>query len=65
MPWYRLFHLNGGHIFHADEFEAEDDVAAVRLAEQRTGQHALELWSGARRVKFFDAVPPAPGSESG
>ena len=61
MPWYRLYHLDArsGHIDHAEELYAGDDVAAVHDLQQRDRDHPLELWQGGRKVVHLDAAPEA------
>ena len=60
MAYYRLYHLNEGHFSHFDDFEAEDDVRAVRWARPLAGDHEAELWSRARRVKLFRKAAAHP-----
>ena len=54
MAYYRLYHRRSGHIFGVEELWAEDDLRAVRLAEQKLAGHVCDLWCGARRVASFD-----------
>ena len=62
MPGFRIFYVDGssGHITGSQDFAAEDDLDAIRQAEDyRTGS-AMELWSGPRRLKTWEAInPPA------
>jgi hypothetical protein len=54
---YRLYFLHSveRHITYSHEFEAEDDEHAIRVAESwREGRRA-ELWTGARKVKSWEA----------
>jgi hypothetical protein len=55
---YRLYFFDGaGHVEKAHEFEARDDETAIRIAEGwREGRH-IELWSRARKVKGWKALP--------
>jgi hypothetical protein len=53
MPYYRLYHVKKDHFAAVDDFEAEDDVQAVRHAQTLNGTSTAELWSGARRIKIF------------
>jgi hypothetical protein len=57
VTYYRLYLLSqsGDHFIGFEEIEAEDDVAAARLAENHCGSHPLELWCGKRMVKSFPA----------
>jgi hypothetical protein len=59
MPYYRLYHLDThtGHIQHAEELFAADDVAAVHDLQQRQADHPLELWELGRKVTRVDAIP--------
>lgn len=67
MPYYRLYFLDphSGHINRFEEYDAIDDVKAIRLAERRVGDGPLELWSGRRKIGCFVASvtlaePPRP-----
>jgi hypothetical protein len=64
MVFYRLYHLRGSasevESFH--EFDAEDDGGAIAESEARRGIHAMELWSGHRKVKRWDPQIPASSS---
>ncbi len=62
MPGYRLFFLDrsSGHILRAHEFEADDDSAAIAVAEEACGDQAIELWRGARRLQTWEAKPLPP-----
>ena len=53
MAYYRLYFFDGSdrHIRTFRAFEAEDDAAALAMAEQWRGLHGMELWSRMRRVK--------------
>lgn len=57
VTYYRLYLLSqsGDHFIGFEEFEADDDVSAARLAESHRGIHPLELWCGKRKVKSFPA----------
>lgn len=51
MPYYRLYFLDRrGRFGRVEGFAAEDDTAAIRLAEQQR-ESVMELWCGGRRVK--------------
>jgi hypothetical protein len=59
--YYRLYFFRGlsDHIDHFREFEAEDDCAAIALAE-RWGEGApMELWNHDRRLKRWLAEAPS------
>lgn len=54
---YRLYFLHSvdNLISYSHEFEAKDDQRAIRIAEGwREGRRA-ELWTGARKVKSWEA----------
>jgi hypothetical protein len=51
MRYYRLYFLKGSHFYRFEDFDAADDVDAVRRAAVKAGSEAAELWCGARRVK--------------
>jgi hypothetical protein len=54
---YRLYFLHSVErlISFSHEFEADDDERAIRIAEGwREGRRA-ELWSGARKLKSWEA----------
>ncbi|HEY5710395.1 MAG TPA: hypothetical protein VIT38_00750 [Allosphingosinicella sp.] len=51
MPTYRLYFLNqSGRIERAEQFDAEDDVRAVRAVADRAGDAPTELWLEGRKV---------------
>jgi len=57
MPGFRIFYIDerSGHITGSHDFTAEDDIGAIRQAEEfRTGA-PMELWSGSRKIKRWDA----------
>jgi hypothetical protein len=58
MLYYRLYFFDGfnGHIDQFREFEAEDDTAAVALAEQWSSGGPMELWHRERRLKRWDGT---------
>ena len=52
---YRLFFLDGaGHIQRAHEFIADDDEAAIQIAEVWREGRRMELWQRDRKVKRWD-----------
>jgi hypothetical protein len=62
MPSYRLYYLNQmGRIQRAEEFDAEDDVRAVRRVSDRAAGAPIELWCEGRRISqplLSPIVPP-------
>lgn len=56
MNYYRLYFLDGftGHFDHFREFEAEDDDAAMAVAERWREERAMELWNRDRKLKRWD-----------
>ena len=58
MSYYRLYFMDAfsGHIQRFEEFDADDDRAAVALAESHKGPRALELWCSHRKVARLEAV---------
>ena len=61
MVYYRLYLLSpaNGRFIGFEEIEAPDDVQAVHLAAQHSGNQPLELWCGKRKVKSFPAISSA------
>lgn len=57
MPGYRLYFMErfGVHIAHAREFEADDDMEAVGIAEGWRMNGPMELWTRDRKVKRWEA----------
>jgi hypothetical protein len=57
MRYYRLYFLDrfSGHIEHFREFEAEDDDAALAIAEDWRELQPMELWNRHRKLKRWDA----------
>jgi hypothetical protein len=52
---YRLYFFNGGsHIQKVHEFEAEDDAAAMKIAEGWRAGRRVELWQRDRFVKRWE-----------
>jgi hypothetical protein len=61
MRYYRLYFMDGasGHIEHFREFEAEDDAAALTIAEGWREQQPMELWNRERKLRHWQTpVPP-------
>ena len=63
MPTYRLYYLNQlGRIQRAEEFDAEDDVRAVRRVTDRAAGAPIELWCEGRRIsqRLLAPIVPVP-----
>ena len=56
MRYYRLYFMDrfSGHIDHFREFEAEDDAAALAIADSWREDRPMELWNRERRLKRWD-----------
>jgi hypothetical protein len=55
MAYYRLYFFGcGNRIEQFREFEVSNDLAAIRQAAEWRGTVAMELWSGARKVRRWD-----------
>jgi hypothetical protein len=54
--YYRLYFMDrfSGHIDHFREFEAEDDAAAMALAQSWSTGSPMELWNRHRKLKHWD-----------
>lgn len=63
MAYYRLYLLSSpsGRFVGFEEYEAADDVEAVRVAESHPGSQARELWCGKRKVRAFPEKEPSGG----
>jgi hypothetical protein len=59
MNYYRLYFIDrfSGHIEHFREFEAENDDAALAIAERWREAGAMELWNRSRKLKRWDEAP--------
>lgn len=66
MPGFRIFYVDGsaGHITGSHDFNATDDLAAIRQVEEYRTGGAMELWSGTRKIKTWEATPPLDGNPS-
>ena len=62
MAYYRLYFFDrfSGHIDHFREYEAVNDAAAVGQAGEWRELDAMELWSGGRKVRSWDALALSP-----
>lgn len=67
MVGYRLYFMDrfSGHIDHRREFIADDDTAAIAIAEDWSEGSPMELWQGGRKLKRWEAQPltPLPAQE--
>jgi len=53
---YRVFFFDGaGHIERAHEYRADDDQAAIAIAEAWREGRPMELWQRGRRVKRWES----------
>ena len=57
MNYYRIYYVKRGHFAGFDAFSAEDDVEAVRQAQNLAEDRHAELWCEKRKVKTFNASP--------
>lgn len=59
MNYYRLYFMDrfSGHIGHFREFQAEDDQAALAIAERWSEGGPMELWNRERKLRHWDDVP--------
>ncbi len=58
MRYYRLYFMDrfSGHIEHFREFEAEDDDAALAVAEAWREEQPMEQWNRERKLKRWDVA---------
>jgi hypothetical protein len=63
VPGFRIFYLDerSGRITGSHDFSANDDLDAIREAEDHGTGAAMELWSGQRRIKRWDAAQGGEG----
>jgi hypothetical protein len=61
MRYYRLYFMDplSGHIDQFREFEADDDEAAIAIAEAWREDRPMELWNRERKLRHWDAAPQA------
>jgi len=57
MRYYRLYFMDAfsGHIEQFREFEAEDDAAALAVAEGWRSAQPMELWNRERKLMRWEA----------
>jgi len=62
MPGYRLYYLDRftGHIEHRREFFADDDAAAIAIAQGWSSGQPMELWEGEHKLKRWEAETITP-----
>jgi hypothetical protein len=62
MAGYRLYFMNRftGHIDHCREFFADDDAAAIGIAQEWGTGQPMELWEGEHKLKRWEAETIAP-----
>lgn len=62
MAGYRLYFMDrfSGHIDNRREFIADDDSQALAIAHGWHDGGPMELWSGDRKLKRWEAEPLAP-----
>ena len=58
MRYYRLYFLDrfSGHIEHFREFEAEDDAAALVIAQSWREDRPMELWNLERKLMRWETA---------
>ena len=63
MLYYRLYLMDrfSGHIDHCREFEADNDEAALAIAEGWREDRPMELWNRHRKLKHWMEEPLANG----
>ena len=61
MLYFRLYFMDrfSGHIDHCREFEAENDEAALTIADDWREDRPMELWNLERKLKHWDDEPVA------
>ena len=59
MASYRLYQLRikTNEIMSFQDFEAETDILAMAIVEQRRMFNPMELWSGRRRIRHWEPLP--------
>jgi hypothetical protein len=66
MNSYRLYFMDrfSGHIDNHREFVADDDDRALEIADAWFNGSPMELWTGTRKLRHWDATPIAPLSSA-
>jgi len=61
MAYYRLYQLHGARneVGSFEEFDADDDAEAIARGETYRRLNPMELWSGHRKVRRWDAIGSA------
>lgn len=61
MRYYRLYFMDrfNGHIDHFREFEADDDQAAMEIAQKWREDRPMELWNLERKLRHWDGPAEA------
>lgn len=56
LPAYKVYLMNphNGHIERLEEFPADDDLDAERLARKYVADYPVELWCGHRKIARFE-----------
>jgi len=59
MRYFRLYFMDrfSGHIEHFREFEADDDQAALAIAEAWREDGPMELRNRERKLRHWDSAP--------
>lgn len=57
MPSFRVFYIDerSGHITGSHDYTAEDDLDAIRQADNFLTGAPMELWTGSRKIKRWEA----------
>jgi len=58
VAFYRLYQLRGpkNEVEFFQEYEADDDAAAIAAAERWRSLDAMELWSNHQKIRRWEAV---------
>lgn len=62
MGGYRLYFIDrlSGHIEHHREFVVDGDVEAIAIAGGWSTGQPMELWTGTRKLRRWEAEAAAP-----
>lgn len=56
MPEYQLYFLDAkGHVYRRQDMTCANDNEAIAIAKALKHPHGMELWSGVRTVRKFEA----------